>query len=155
MVPPRADKPTFEDHRLPCGTRRPTRILIAEDDLPLRELLVEYTSVLGYAPTPVADGGEALIAAAAQPPDLLICDVGLPGLSGLEVCRRFKTGTGTACIPVLLITGMGEDNVSSVDNVGADGILWKPFGLEDLRIEIERLLRNSGDYVGLDTRSTA
>ncbi len=134
----------FGSRGMPKRADRPARILIAEDNPHLQDLLVEYASVLGYEPMAVVNGEEALAAAAAWPPDLMICDVGLPDVSGVEVCMRFKASPETQDVPVLLITGLGEDHASRISPAGPDGILWKPFELDELRAEIRRLLGGGG-----------
>lgn len=116
------------------------RVLIVEDNPAVRELLVEYLCLFGYEAVPAADGERGLALAAPQPPDLVITDVGLPGISGLEVCRRLKGASATCHVPVLLITGISSDVETASVEAGADKLLGKPFGMEDLRLAIGELL---------------
>ena len=116
------------------------RILIAEDDLILRELLTEWARAFGYEAVAVQNGRAALAAVASQPPTLLLCDIGLPGLNGFEVCRRLKADPATRQIPVLLITGIGEEYRHAGIEAGADDFLNKPFPPAELRARIQALL---------------
>lgn len=86
------------------------RILIADDDPDMRELFLGLVQELGYDALAVPDGQAALGAVGALAPDLALSDVGMPGLSGFEVCRRVKNDPATRLIPVVLITGIGEEH---------------------------------------------
>jgi putative two-component system response regulator len=125
----------------PPGSGRPARILIAEDDAGMRETLTTLVRGLGYDPVAVADGEAALAAVAAAPPDLLLSDIAMPGLTGLEVCRRLKADPATRLIPVVLITGLGDDYKIDGIEAGADDFLGKPFSPAELRARIRALLR--------------
>jgi len=118
------------------------RILIVEDNPLLRELFTHYVQALGYEACAVPTGGTALAAVAAQLPDLLLCHVGLPGLDGMEVCRRLKADPTTRAIPVLLHTGGGEESQAGWREAGADAFLRKPFNREELQARIQSLLRH-------------
>jgi putative two-component system response regulator len=122
-------------------TGRPACILIADDDPRMRELVAGLVRDLGHEAVTVADGTAALAAAAAQPPDMLLSDVAMPGLSGFEVCRRLKADPATRLIPVVLITGIGEDHKVAGIEAGADDFLGKPFSPGELRARIRSLLR--------------
>jgi CheY-like chemotaxis protein len=116
------------------------RVLIAEDDRPVREALVTLVERLGHAAVAVPDGAGALDAVSACPPDLVLSDIRMPAVSGLELCRRLKTNPATHQIPVLLMTALGEENRRVALAAGADGFLNKPFGIPDVRAEIETAL---------------
>ncbi len=120
---------------------RSFRILVAEDNLLLRELLAEYLRIVGWEAETVADGSSALATVAARPPDLLVCDVGLPGLGGLDVCRRLKADPATRRILVILTIGADAEILPRIDAFVADGVLIKPFGLAQLQNLIQTLTR--------------
>ncbi|MBI2002883.1 MAG: response regulator [candidate division NC10 bacterium] len=125
----------------PGRALRRARILVVEDNPLLRELFAVYVQTLGYEACVVPTGGAALAAVASQPPDLLLCHVGMPGLDGMEVCRRLKADPTTRAIPVLLHTGGGEESQAGWREAGADAFLRKPFSREELRARIRALLR--------------
>jgi putative two-component system response regulator len=107
----------------------------------MRETLAALVRGLGYDPVPVADGGAALAAVATARPDLLLSDIAMPGLTGLEVCRRLKADPATRLIPVILITGLGDEYKIEGIEAGADDFLGKPFSPAELRARMRALLR--------------
>ena len=123
------------------GPGRPPRVLIAEDNPAMRATLAHLVRGLGYDAVAVADGRAALAAMAGTPPDLVLSDIAMPGLSGLEVCRRLKADPATRLIPVILITGLGDDYKIDGIEAGADDFLGKPFSPAELRARIRALLR--------------
>lgn len=115
-------------------------ILVVDDDAPIRRMLDRTLSAAGYAVATAADGGEALAAVERSTPDLVVLDVGLPGVDGLSVSRRLRA-KGLA-VPVLLLTARDSvpDRVAGLD-AGADDYLVKPFATEELLARIRALLR--------------
>ena len=115
-------------------------ILVVDDDAPIRRMLDRTLSAEGYAVATAADGGEALAAVERSTPDLVVLDVGLPGVDGLSVSRRLRA-KGLA-VPVLLLTARDSvpDRVAGLD-AGADDYLVKPFATEELLARIRALLR--------------
>jgi len=126
------------------GAHQQVRILIAEDDPILRELLTEWVRNLGHEAVAVQNGRAALAAVADRPPDLVLLDIGMPGLNGFEVCRQLKADPTTRSIRVLLITGIGEKYRRAGIEAGAEGFLNKPFTLEELVARIQALLGPRG-----------
>ncbi len=118
------------------------RILIADDDPAVRESLRRSLSFNGYEVSLASDGNEALAAAGDPAPDLVLLDVNMPGIDGLEVCRRIRASGND--IPVLILTARVEvgDRVLGLD-AGADDYLPKPFALEELLARIRALLRRA------------
>jgi DNA-binding response OmpR family regulator len=118
----------------------PEAILVVDDDAPIRRMLERALSAEGYAVTSAVDGGEALATVERFTPDLVVLDVGLDGLDGLDVCRRLR-GKGLA-LPILLLTARGEvsDRVAGLD-AGADDYLAKPFATDELLARVRALLR--------------
>jgi two-component system response regulator MprA len=115
-------------------------ILVVDDDAPIRRMLDRTLSAEGYAVETAADGGEALAAVERSAPDLVVLDVGLPGVDGLAVSRRLRA-KGLA-VPVLLLTARDSvpDRVAGLD-AGADDYLVKPFATEELLARVRALLR--------------
>jgi two-component system response regulator MprA len=115
-------------------------ILVVDDDAPIRRMLDRTLSAEGYAVESAADGGEALAAVERSTPDLIVLDVGLPGVDGLSVSKRLRS-KGLA-VPVLLLTARDAvaDRVAGLD-AGADDYLVKPFATEELLARVRALLR--------------
>jgi CheY-like chemotaxis protein len=110
-------------------------ILIVEDEQPVRELLAELVEAAGHQPLQARHGREALEVIAVERPDLVLADVMLPILGGIELCRRLKADVATAAIPVVL---MSSARVGESDRAVAEAFLAKPFELETL----EAILRH-------------
>ena len=120
------------------------RVLVVDDETDILEL-VEYHLVReGYSVQLVETGESALKAVTRHPPDLVILDLMLPGLDGMEVCRRLKANGETRSIPVMMLTAKGEDSdiVSGLE-VGADDYLSKPFSPRVLTARVRALLRRN------------
>jgi two-component system response regulator MprA len=138
------------------------RILVVDDEPAVREALERILRHDGFEVAVACDGREAVRSQAAAPADAILLDVLMPGLDGLEVCRRMRdTGDRT---PVLMLTARDEvgDRVAGLE-AGADDYLSKPFSLEELLARLRALLRRSGwseerevlrfDDIELDPRS--
>ena len=148
LLLPRGDPST----RPPAGRR--ARILIADDDPVTQELLAGLVQDLGHDAVTVPDGEAALAAVAAQPPDLLLSDVAMPGLDGFELCRRLKADPATRLLPVVLITGMGDEHKIEGIEAGADDFLAKPFSAAELRARIRSLLQLKASIDDLEHAET-
>jgi DNA-binding response OmpR family regulator len=118
------------------------KILIVDDDLELLGLISYALRQAGYVTVEASDGAAALVTYERESPDLVILDVNLPRLSGLEVCRRIRDGGAT---PVMMLTvrGAEEDQVQALD-LGADDYLTKPFSPRTLLARVRALLRRAG-----------
>jgi two-component system response regulator MprA len=119
------------------------RILVVDDEPAVREVLERILRLDGFEVALACDGREAVRSQAAAPADAVLLDVLMPGLDGLEVCRRMRdTGDRT---PVLMLTARDEvgDRVAGLE-AGADDYLSKPFALEELLARLRALLRRSG-----------
>lgn len=119
----------------------PARILVADDDPIGRELLTSMVELLGHTAVAVGDGVAALAAVRAEPFDLILSDVGMPNLGGFELCSRLKADADTRLIPVVLVTGIGEEHRRTGIESGADEFLSKPVSLEEVRLRLRALLR--------------
>ncbi|HUS17363.1 MAG TPA: response regulator transcription factor [Chloroflexia bacterium] len=115
------------------------RILAVDDDTGILDLLRRGLTYEGYTVDAMEDGEAALAQARDQPPDLVVLDWMLPGLDGLEVCRRLRAGGD---VPILLLTARGgvPDKVAGLDS-GADDYLVKPFEFDELLARVRALLR--------------
>jgi two-component system, OmpR family, response regulator MprA len=115
------------------------RVLVVEDDVDIADVLRRSLRNEGYEVKTSADGNEALDVAIGFVPDLVVLDLGLPGLDGLEVCRRLRTDGD---VPILMLTARAEtaDRVIGLDS-GADDYLVKPFERKELLARIRALLR--------------
>ncbi|GII77666.1 DNA-binding response regulator [Sphaerisporangium rufum] len=121
-------------------TSRP-RILVVDDDPTVAEVVVRYLERDGYAVDSVGDGAEALRRALADPPDLVVLDLMLPGMDGLQVCRRIRERRP---IPVIMLTALGEeiDRVMGLET-GADDYVTKPFSPRELALRVQSVLRRA------------
>ena len=119
-------------------------ILVAEDDADIADLIAHYVRKAGWEPLVVASGDAALKAALAEPPDVVVLDVMLPGLSGLEVCRALRGNPTTALLPVIMVTARAEesDRIVGLD-IGADDYISKPFSPNELVARIRALVRRT------------
>jgi two-component system response regulator MprA len=115
-------------------------VLVVEDDAPIGRMLRRTLAAEGYGVALAEDGGSALVEVERSVPDLLVLDVGLPGLDGLAVCRRLRA-KGLA-LPILLLTARDavDDRVAGLD-AGADDYLVKPFASAELLARVRALLR--------------
>ncbi len=116
------------------------RVLVVDDDPGVRTALDRALRLAGYEVTTVVDGQAALDSLALAPPDAVVLDLGLPGIDGLEVCRRMRTAGDDT--PVLMLTARDavHDRVLGLD-AGADDYVVKPFALAELEARLRALLR--------------
>ena len=118
-------------------------VLLAEDDPAIADPLSRALHREGYAVHVVGDGPAALDAATAGGVDLLVLDLGLPGMDGLEVCRRLRKQEATANIPIVLLTfRVGEESVSEGYASGCTAYLKKPIATDEL---VSALRQHLGD----------
>jgi DNA-binding response OmpR family regulator len=124
----------------PPGSRGP--ILVVDDDDGFRELIVAVLDQCGYAPVEASTGEEALEAASAAPPALVVLDVHLPGISGYEVCRALREESGDG-LPIIFVSGERTQSFDRVAGflIGGDDYLVKPFALDEFVARIRRHLQ--------------
>lgn len=118
------------------------KILVVEDEPDILELVAYHLEQSGFAVVLAADGEQALSAMEQERVGLVVLDLMLPGISGLEVCRRLKQTPRTEAIPVLMLTARAEevDRVVGLE-LGADDYLVKPFSPRELVLRIRAILR--------------
>lgn len=121
------------------------RLLVIEDDATLRETLAAKLADSGFAVEQAADGKEGLYFALEYPIDLAIVDLGLPGMSGLDIIRRVREQGKTYPILILTARDRWEDKVDGLD-AGADDYVVKPFHHEEVTARVNALLRRSGGW---------
>ena len=126
------------------GAAGKPRILVVEDEPDLALLLTYNLEAEGYAVESVDRGDEAELRLAEAPPDLMLLDWMLPGVSGLEICRRLRAKDATRTLPVIMLTARGEETerVRGL-SVGADDYVVKPFSVPELMARVRALLRRS------------
>ncbi|HUJ35648.1 MAG TPA: response regulator transcription factor [Solirubrobacteraceae bacterium] len=120
------------------------RVLVVDDDPPLRRMLARTLTAEGYDVTVAADGGAALLEAERAVPDVIVLDVAMPALDGLAVCRRLRSkGLPT---PILMLTARDAvpDRVAGLE-AGADDYLVKPFAIQELVARLRALTRRGSD----------
>lgn len=121
------------------------RVLVIEDDLTLRESLAKKLTDAGFAVEQAADGKEGLYFAEEYPIDLAIIDLGLPGMSGLDIIRTVREQGKTYPILILTARDRWEDKVNGL-GAGADDYVVKPFHFEEVSARVNALLRRSGGW---------
>ena len=127
------------------------RVLVVDDDVTVREVVVSYLRAGGHSVVEAADGAEALRAMRSDPADLVVLDLMMPGIDGLEVCRRLRT---TSTVPIIMLTALGAevDRVVGLES-GADDYVTKPFSPRELVLRVDALLRRVGERATPETGS--
>jgi DNA-binding response OmpR family regulator len=119
----------------------PARVLVVDDDPTVSEVVARYLERDGYRVDTVGDGRAALDHALAAPPDLVVLDLMLPGVDGLEVCRRLRA---LAPVPIIILTARGQesDRIAGLE-LGADDYVAKPFSTKELVARVRAVLRRA------------
>jgi DNA-binding response OmpR family regulator len=122
----------------------PTRILIVEDDPDIAQLVARYLDKAGFTAEIATSGRDALQLVSTRPPDLLVLDLMLPQVDGLEVCRMLRAGATTSALPIIMLTARAEESERIVGlELGADDYLAKPFSPGELVARVRALLRRA------------
>jgi len=120
------------------------RVLVVEDDPDIAQLVAHYLEKAGFATEVTSSGREALTFIAARPPDVLVLDLMLPQVDGLEICRVVRGNDATAAIPIIMLTARAEESDRIVGlEIGADDYLSKPFSPNELVARVRALLRRA------------
>ncbi len=122
----------------------PSRVLIVEDEPDIRDLLALHLEREGYHVSKCRTGADALRQVRASAPDLMLLDLMLPEVDGLEVCRRLRRDPATASLPIVMLTAKGEevDRVLGLE-LGADDYVVKPFSPKEVVARVRAVLRRS------------
>jgi len=120
------------------------KILIADDEPDVVDLVAANLRTAGYDVSKAHDGPSALTAVRGEMPNLLVLDLMLPGMSGLEVCRALKADPATSAIPIVMLTAKAEevDRIVGLE-LGADDYITKPFSPRELVLRVKSVLRRS------------
>ncbi|WP_242882735.1 response regulator transcription factor [Actinomadura litoris] len=117
------------------------RVLVVDDDPTVAEVVARYLARDGHDVECVADGNTALRTARDRPPDLVVLDLMLPGMDGLEVCRRLRE---TSAVPIVMLTALGTETDRLVGlETGADDYVTKPFSPRELALRVRSVLRRA------------
>ncbi len=120
-------------------------VLVIEDDKDILELITYNLEREGYEVTGVTTGEDGVDAARSDKPDLVLLDLMLPGIDGLEVCRRLKADPDTAHLPIVMVTAKGEESdIITGLELGADDYVTKPFSPKVLTARIRAIQRRRG-----------
>jgi DNA-binding response OmpR family regulator len=121
-----------------------TRVLVVEDDPDIAQLVAHYLEKSGFSVELLANGRDALAAIAARPPDVLVLDLMLPEVDGLEICRLVRANSATSGTPIIMLTARAEESDRIVGlEIGADDYLAKPFSPNELVARIRALVRRA------------
>ncbi|HEY8478375.1 MAG TPA: response regulator transcription factor [Spirillospora sp.] len=122
-------------------TEHTGRVLVVDDDPTVAEVVARYLARDGHEVECFADGPAALRRALADPPDLIVLDLMLPGMGGLEVCRRLRE---TSAVPIVMLTALGAETDRLVGlETGADDYVTKPFSPRELALRVRSVLRRA------------
>jgi len=116
------------------------KILVVDDESDIRELLKNFLATEGYNVILAADGEAALRLAAEENPDVIILDIRMPGIDGIETCRRLRATKSTSLIPVIVATALRDALMESLE-AGADDFVTKPFHLVELSLRLKAIFR--------------
>lgn len=121
-----------------------TRIFVVEDDRDIADLVVHYLGKAGWQAQTFSSGADALAAARHSPPSVIILDLMLPGMDGLEVCRALRADATTSAVPIIMVTARAEETDRIVGlEIGADDYIAKPFSPNELVARVRALLRRT------------
>ena len=115
-------------------------ILVVDDARGIRDLLSDLLEGEGYQVTLASNGNEALGLAETENPQAILLDINMPGINGVEVCRRLREGESTRSVPIIMMTALGDHKTKAFE-ARADDFVDKPFDLGDLLVRVKSILR--------------
>ena len=115
------------------------KVLVVDDEKSVRDLLHSFLAISGYRAILASNGKEAIELAKTESPSAILLDVKMPGIDGVETCRRLRAQEQTRFIPVIMVTAFGTTATEATD-AGADDLINKPFNLTDLAVRIKSIL---------------
>ena len=115
-------------------------VLAVDDDSNIREVLHKFLTLKGYEVVLAANGEQALELAECEMPKVILLDINMPGIDGMETCKRLRADEKTRLIPIILITAYAASKAEAND-VGADDIIYKPFDMKDLSVRLQSVIR--------------
>ena len=128
----------------PSASDGATRVLVADDDRDIRDLIAFKLGQAGYEVDTAEDGAQALSRIRSAPPALVVLDVMMPGLSGMDVARQLRADVETASLPIIMLTAKAQEaDVESGFAVGVDDYVIKPFSPRELLSRVKALLARS------------
>ena len=116
------------------------KILVVDDERSVRDLLHSFLKATGYQAILASNGEEAIELAKSERPNAILLDVKMPGIDGVETCRRLRTEKQTRFIPVIMATALWDTHAEAVE-AGAEDFVTKPFPLEELSFRVKSILR--------------
>ena len=116
------------------------KVLVVDDEKGVRDLLHSFLKAEGYQAIMASNGEEAIELAKSESPNAILLDFKMPGIDGVETCRRLRAEEQTRYIPVIMVTAFGTTEKEATD-AGADDLINKPFNLTDLAVRVKSLLR--------------
>lgn len=116
------------------------KVLVADDEKFVRMLMCELLMKEGYEVIETADGKEAVELARKENPHVILMDISMPVMDGIEACKKLKKDEKTKYIPILVITAVGTSKMEAIA-AGADDFLHKPFDLEEISIRVRSMLK--------------
>ena len=140
----------FPQESSPAVSDARRRILVIDDDPRLLHIVAMYLGIEGYDVATASNGEDGLREVDNQTPDLVICDIMMPGMDGVETCRRIRTNPETAHIPVLMFSALsGDDDVERARLAGANHLITKPFNLVGLGSVVKSFFSSSDNPVAV------
>ena len=128
----------------------PQRALVVEDDPDIGQLLTHYLQKAGFEPTLLTAGRDVVATARRHRFDVILLDLMLPGMDGLQVCRALRADAATAQVPIIMLTAKGEEADRMVGlELGADDYITKPFSFMELMARVEAVLRRASGRDGV------
>jgi len=135
------------------STEPVSRALVVEDDPDIGPLVARYLQKAGFTPTVLTSGRDVLARARRELPDVIILDIMLPGMDGLELCRALRADAVTARVPIIMLTAKAEESDRIVGlELGADDYITKPFSPNEVIARVRALLRRASRGAPADTR---